>query len=64
MTNTEKPDMRDGLPGHGGTIPTGVTGEIDSTDIALNADTKVEPEPDIVSPTIGKNVPEGQTTKG
>ena len=58
-----KHDMRDGLPGHGGTIPP-TTGEIGRADIARNADTQVEKDPDIVSHTVGKNVPEGQNTKG
>jgi hypothetical protein len=63
MSDKPRHDMRDGLPGHGGAVPP-AAGEIGGDDIARNADTKVESEPDIVSPTVGKNVPEGQNTKG
>ena len=48
-----KQDLREGLPGHG---------EVDALD--RTADQPVSPEPQIVTPEFGKNIPSGQTTKG
>ena len=54
-----KTDLRNGLPGHDGGNSSYGADMLDRTD-----DAPVAREPQIVSPGVGKNVPEGQNTKG
>lgn len=64
MTN-EKNDLRDGLPGHADPL---IADELPATvsqdQIRREQDARVSTEPQIVTPEPGKNVPEGQNTKG
>ncbi len=56
-------DLRDGLPGHADPVPQSqVSSEQDL--IRREQDARVAREPQIVTPEPGKNVPEGQNTKG
>lgn len=60
-----KHDMRDGLPGHADPLiadrlPKAVTQD----ELNREQDARVSTEPQIVTPEPGKNVPEGQNTKG
>jgi hypothetical protein len=67
MAKTQpKPDLRSGLPGHGGALPKrrGPLAIEDEEALKRSDDTPVESDPDIVSPEVGKNIPSGQTTKG
>ncbi len=52
---TQPTDLRDGMPGHA---------DSDQNRLRRQQDAKVSREPEIVSPEPGKNVPEGQNTKG
>jgi hypothetical protein len=60
-----KHDMRDGLPGHADPLiadrlPKSVTQD----ELNREQDARVSTEPQLVTPEPGKNVPEGQNTKG
>jgi hypothetical protein len=53
----DKNDLRNGLPGREGeTLP--------QDQLRREQDARVSTEPEIVTPEPGKNVPEGQNTKG
>jgi len=52
---TRNDDMRDGLPGHADSV---------QNTLRREQDAPVAREPQIVTPEPGKNVPEGQNTKG
>lgn len=52
---TRNDDLRDGLPGHADSV---------QNTLRREQDQRVSREPEIVSPEPGKNVPEGQNTKG
>lgn len=52
-----KNDLRDGLPGHEGEA-------LSQDQLRREQDARVRTEPQIVTPEPGKNVPEGQNTKG
>lgn len=62
----KKPDLRSGLPAHGGKVGTsgGALAVEDRKNLDSTAPTREEGEPDVVRPGVGKNVPSGQTTKG
>ena len=52
---TQSTDLRDGMPGHA---------DSEQNRIRREQDAKVSREPEVVSPMPGKNLPEGQNTKG
>ncbi len=52
---TQNNDLRDGLPGHADSV---------QNTLRREQDARVAREPQIVSPEPGKNIPEGQNTKG
>jgi hypothetical protein len=54
MAKTDN-DLRDGMPGHADSV---------QNTLRREQDAKVEREPQVVVPEPGKNVPEGQNTKG
>jgi hypothetical protein len=61
------PDMRDGLPGHGHSDPLiadRLPKTVSQDELRREQDARVSTEPQIVTPEPGKNVPEGQNTKG
>ena len=65
MANTN--DLRDGLPGHLHSDPLiadRLPGTVSQDTLRREQDARVSTEPQIVTPEPGKNVPEGQNTKG
>jgi hypothetical protein len=62
----KKPDLRSGLPGGEGMVAMrkGALAAEDPARLSGNDGTRVESDPAIVAPVPGKNVPEGQNTKG
>ncbi|MBV9991611.1 MAG: hypothetical protein JOZ72_09995 [Alphaproteobacteria bacterium] len=52
---TQSTDLRDGMPGHAVS---------EQNRLRREQDAKVSREPQVVAPEPGKNVPEGQNTKG
>lgn len=62
-TENSKHDLRDGLPGHEGSLAVD-PGARRVEDVPLADDSPVATEPEIVTPEVGRNVPSGQATKG
>lgn len=61
----EKHDMRDGLPGHADPLISGKLPGSGSQDLLRREqDARVSTQPQLVTPEPGKNIPEGQNTKG
>jgi hypothetical protein len=63
--HAQKQDLRNGLPGHAvpliaDTLPK----RVPQDQLRREQDVRVSTEPQIVTPEPGKNVPEGQNTKG
>lgn len=56
MTADRKHDLRDDLPGH--------SDPLTQDQLRHEQDARVASDPQIVTPEPGKNIPEGQNTKG
>lgn len=63
--HAEKQDLRNGLPGHADPlIADTLPKRVSQDQLRREQDARVSTEPRIVTPEPGKNVPEGQNTKG